>query len=175
MKRKLLKICMCFMLIFTVLGLNGSEAKAATVKSLSKTVEVKELFPVPNGGFSACTVSVTYTENYIPGNKKNCFESRTKSYKYKTSYTTKKPTVYVGRITHYNASGEKVRSFKKYHQLDVLYDITKWDYCSLEKNGLDRRYSKTTGRYGYVRFHISCEGALVPTRAHSVKLNLKTQ
>ena len=91
------------------------------------------MFSVPEGGWSTCTVFVKYTESYNVVGAKNHFVSRQKYYSIKTAYATSKPKITMGNICHYKASGEQSKVFKKYTQVDTIWDGTKWDYANTKK------------------------------------------
>lgn len=147
-------------------------AEAAT-KTISQTTGEKTyLFAVPEGGWSSCTIRVTYSEQYVVGKKKNKFNSRTKNYSYRLAYATTKPKVRVGNICIRNSSGKTLVTFKKYKNQDVIYDSNQWNVCKMYKNTAEKSYSVNTKNYGFLPYEVTCSNAIPCICTDSLTLKL---
>lgn len=170
--KKIIKRILCTVLLTATISGNIVSANAAT---LSKTSESSDTFAVPSGGYSICAYRVTLSEDYEynSGSKLNKFQKHTKSYCYKMTYATTKPTIAIGNIIHYTSSGSIVTTYSSFKKGSVVYPST-YDVGQLYYNTSAVSYGTTTGNYSFLAFTVSCSGALVPTKPHTMKLPLAT-
>lgn len=162
-------VCAC---VIGVVAPNTMVTRAATKTKSTTTGEKTYLFAVPEGGWSSCTIKVKYSEKYVVGEKKNKFNSRTKSYSYKLAYATTKPKVRVGNICIRSSSGKTLVTFKKYKSEDVIYDPYQWDICRSYKSTKEKSYSVNTKNYGFLPYEVTCNNAIPGIHADSLTLKL---
>ncbi|MBR1692666.1 MAG: hypothetical protein IJ711_07815 [Lachnospiraceae bacterium] len=158
--------CLSMVVILSCFAGQTLSLKAASLFSNSTTK--KQLFAVPEGGWSSINVKVDYIERYSSSGNNNTLNHRSKCVSYARAYATSCPTVSVGNVAHSNG-----KSFTSWTKEAVMYDGSVWDGCSYWSNYGSVTYSKTTSVTGNLPFILSCDGAVPASSSGSVQLAFK--
>lgn len=134
----------------------------------SETTTKKQLFAVPEGGWSSINVEVQYVEKYSTSGSNHTFYERQKWVSYLRTYATSCPAVSLGNVKHSNDT-----YFTSWIQDTVIFDPNKWEGCACWSNYDSVTYSKTTSITGTLPFVLSCDGAIPALVPCSVELSLK--
>ncbi len=167
---KILALCLTTIMALGATAVLSPTAYAYENNYISNSTTKKQLFAVPEGGWSTITAKVDYIEYYVPSGSNNKFTSRVSMAVYKTAAATSTPYVTVGNVKHSND-----KAFKKWSDISIIFDSSKWDSGFGKENTDSVTYSATTNVTGKLAFLVSCDGAIPATSAGSVDLNLKTK
>ena len=158
--------CMTVAVIFSVLLGRTLSVNAGNFFRDSTTK--KQLFAVPEGGWSSINVEVQYVEKYSTSGNNNTFNERQKWVSYLRTYATSCPVVSLGNVKHSNDT-----YFTSWIQDTVIFDPNKWEGCACWSNYDSVTYSNTATITGTLPYILSCDGAIPALVPCSLELSLK--
>lgn len=162
------KISLLLAMLVSVICFTTVPVSAAS--TLSKSTTKKQLFAVPEGGWSSIRVNVEYYDIYTVSGTKNKFSSRKKSVVYKRAAATSMPAVKVHNVKHSNG-----KVFSSWTKGQIMFDPNNWDGGSIYTNSTAVTYANTTKVTGNLPFTLSCSGGVPASSAGSVSMALKTK
>lgn len=170
MRKKIVAACFCFAILGVFNGRNvlntHAEERAA---SFSNSVEKKQVFGVPNGGWSTITVKVTYSEEYSPvGNGASIsLNKRQKIVMWQRAYATSCPTVQLLNIKHSNGT-----TFSSFSTISIMYGAP-WQGANGGQNTQAVTVRRSDGITGNLPFILACSGGVPASATGSVSLSFK--
>lgn len=168
--KRMIVICLVTIMSLGVLGTSSVNVCAYESNNVHNSTTKKQLFAVPEGGWSSINVKVDYYEYYVPSGTNNKFTSRSKVIVYAAAAATSTPYVTLGNVKHSND-----KTFSSWNTISIIYDGDKWDGGFGKENTKAVTYAATTSVTGKLAFLLSCDEAIPATVAGSVDLALKTK
>ncbi|MCH1982097.1 hypothetical protein MCG98_05905 [Ruminococcus sp. OA3] len=161
-------VCLFTILIFScVLEVNAASKFNESVESF--------FFTTPRGQTASVRARATISETYSSSGSNSTFTYRDCFLCYNRAYSASAPEITRMNGSHKtSATGSTVRTFSPWTRGSYLWDVGTYPNGGGSYNQTSVTYPKSTTNVSGFPYTVYCNGSIVPTRAGSVYVSLKT-